>query len=156
MQSPYRCLACDARFLVVSHRARQAATVGLVVAICIAFAAFTWWSAPTSKLPNPKDISNSRTSPNSTVPAEANVTTLAKMAKESHCVTEPVNVVGETYKCATASGLTSYFIVPSAKPSAKAPISSQQSATDTLDGGGAPVQPLEPAAVSTPPDVRRK
>jgi hypothetical protein len=53
------------------------------------------------------------------VPAEANVTTLAKMAKESHCVTEPVNVVGETYKCATASGLTSYFIVPSAKPSAK-------------------------------------
>ena len=59
------------------------------------------------------------------------------MAQEAFCISEPVNVSGETYKCATRSGMTSYFVFRGAKLSVQAP-SSPGSATGTLERGGAP------------------
>jgi len=38
--------------------------------------------------------------------------TLNEKAKESGCVSKPVYVTGEMYKCATQSGASSYFNVP--------------------------------------------
>jgi len=38
--------------------------------------------------------------------------TLSEKAKESGCVSKPVYVTGEMYKCATQSGASSYFNVP--------------------------------------------
>ena len=38
--------------------------------------------------------------------------TLNEKAKESGCVNKPVYVAGDTYRCATESGVSSYFNVP--------------------------------------------
>lgn len=42
----------------------------------------------------------------------ASAATLSEKAKESGCVSKPVYVTGEMYKCATQSGASSYFNVP--------------------------------------------
>ncbi len=51
--------------------------------------------------------------------------TLNEKAKESGCVNKPVFVAGDTYRCATESGVSSYFNVPGVtdgeKRSTKAP-----------------------------------
>ena len=44
----------------------------------------------------------------------ASAATLSEKAKESGCVSKPVYVTGEMYKCATQSGASSYFNVPGA------------------------------------------
>jgi hypothetical protein len=44
----------------------------------------------------------------------ASAVTLGEKAKESGCVSKPVYVTGEMYKCATQSGASSYFNVPGA------------------------------------------
>ena len=131
IRSPYRCLACGARFFVISHKARQAA-LRLFIAICVAFATFGWLFAPEmdtkrQNLPDTTTSSNLRNSPGSSEKA-----TLAEIAKESRCTDQPINVSGETYKCATPSGLTSYFVLPEPK----SPV--RQFVTDTLEREGAP------------------
>jgi hypothetical protein len=117
-RSPYRCRACGARFFVISHRTRQA-LIGLLIAVPIAFAVVNWLLTPAitkgPQLPNATESPNSPNLPN--LPATSESATLAEMAEESRCTSQPVNVTGETYKCATRSGLTAYFVVPSAKPS---------------------------------------
>ncbi len=40
--------------------------------------------------------------------------TLGEKAKESGCVNKPVFVAGDTYRCVTESGVSSYFNVPGA------------------------------------------
>src|SRR5580765_353675 len=42
----------------------------------------------------------------------ASAVTLSEKAKESGCVSKPVYVTGEMYRCATQSGASSYFNVP--------------------------------------------
>jgi hypothetical protein len=44
----------------------------------------------------------------------ASAVTLSEKAKESGCVSKPVYVAGEMYRCATQSGASSYFNVPGA------------------------------------------
>jgi len=64
IRSPYRCLACGARFFVISHKTRQVAT-GLFVGLGV-FAAFAWFFAPdttTSNLRNAAAPSQERYSP---------------------------------------------------------------------------------------------
>ena len=139
-RSPYRCRACGARFFVISHKTRQA-VIGLLVAIPIAFTVVNWLLTPAAitkrpQLPNSTESPNSPDSPNSAASFEAKAATLAEMAKESRCTSQPVNITGETYKCATRSGLTAYFVVPSAKPSVQAPIPSQESAPGRFDRRG--------------------
>lgn len=58
--------------------------------------------------------------------AGAAAATLGEKAKESGCVNKPVLVAGETYRCATESGISSYFNVPGAggvgaRPPSKSP-----------------------------------
>ncbi len=121
-RSPYRCLACGDRFFVISHTARQA-TIGLCVGVATAFVTFGWLLIPAvTKSPNSTESPNL---PNSPVSSEAKAATVAEIAKESRCTGQPVNVTGETYKCATPSGLTAYFVVPAAPP-----IPSQGAQTD--------------------------
>ena len=141
-RSPYRCLACGARFFVISHKTRQA-VIGLLVAISIAFAVVNWLLTPAAitkrpQLPNSTEFPSSANLLNSPASPEAKAAALAETAKESRCTSQPINVTGQTYKCATRSGLTSYFVVPEAKPSVQAPIPSPGAATGTLDRGGAP------------------
>ncbi len=50
----------------------------------------------------------------------ASAVTLSEKAKESGCVSKPVYVTGEMYKCATQSGASSYFNVPGARRSRSA------------------------------------
>ena len=134
-RSPYRCLACGARFFVISHTTRQA-LIGLLVAIPIAFAVVVWLTpAAITKRPQ---LPNSPEFPNSPTSSEAKAATLAEMARESRCTSEPVNVTGETYKCATRSGLTAYFVVPSSDPSGQTSIPSQESAAGRFERSGAP------------------
>lgn len=44
----------------------------------------------------------------------ASAVTLGEKARESGCVSKPVYVAGEMYRCATQSGASSYFNVPGA------------------------------------------
>ena len=55
----------------------------------------------------------------------ASAVTLGEKAKESGCVSKPVYVTGEMYKCATQSGASSYFNVPGAGGSPLAGSTSQ-------------------------------
>ena len=54
-------------------------------------------------------------------------------------MSEPVNITGETYKCATRSGLTAYFVVPRVEPSVRPAIPPQESETDTVDRRPSPL-----------------
>ncbi|HET7097201.1 MAG TPA: DUF4124 domain-containing protein [Casimicrobiaceae bacterium] len=63
--------------------------------------------------------------------------TLAEKAKESGCVSKPVYVTGEMYKCATQSGASSYFNVPGAGGS-------------PLPGSATSSQPVRSAKAATP------
>lgn len=143
-QSPFRCLACGARFFVTSHKTRQI-VLGLLVVIPIAYAAVSWLLPPAaitkrSKLPNSAESPNSPNSLNAPTSLEAKAKAVAELAKESRCSSPPVNVVGETYKCVTQSGLTFYFVAPEVKASVQGAIPSPGSATETLDRGGTPQQ----------------
>ena len=101
--------------------------IGLLVAIPAAIATFIW-------LLIPAEITE--LSPDS--PASSEAPTLAELAKRARCISEPVNVTGETYKCATARSGDVYFVVRSANPSAQAPIPSEGAAAGTLERGGEP------------------
>jgi len=107
--------------------------------IPIAYVTVGWLLTPAAIKTLPEVLPMFRVSPNSPNPPafpEGKPGTLAEMAKEAFCISEPVNVIGETYKCATRSGLTSYFVFRGAKVSVQAP-SSQGSATGALERGGA-------------------
>jgi hypothetical protein len=67
----------------------------------------------------------------------ASAVTLSEKAKESGCVSKPVYVTGEMYKCATKSGASSYFNVPGAGGS-------------PLPGSAGASQPVRSAKAATP------
>jgi len=67
----------------------------------------------------------------------ASAVTLNEKAKESGCVSKPVYVTGEMYKCATQSGASSYFNVPGAGGS-------------PLPGSASTSQPVRSAKAATP------
>jgi hypothetical protein len=67
----------------------------------------------------------------------ASAVTLNEKAKESGCVSKPVYVTGEMYKCATRSGASSYFNVPGAGGS-------------PLPGSAGASQPVRSAKAATP------
>ena len=67
----------------------------------------------------------------------ASAVTLGEKAKESGCVSKPVYVTGEMYKCATQSGASSYFNVPGAGGS-------------PLPGSASSGQPVRSAKAATP------
>ena len=67
----------------------------------------------------------------------ASAATLGEKAKESGCVSKPVYVTGEMYKCATQSGASSYFNVPGAGGS-------------PLPGSASSSQPVRSAKAGTP------
>jgi len=76
----------------------------------------------------------------------ATAATLGEKAKESGCVSKPILVAGDTYRCSTESGVFSYFNVPGGegeRRSAKAPTPS-----------GFPR--VEPATQKSRDDLRRK
>ena len=62
--------------------------------------------------------------------------TLSEKAKESGCVSKPVYVTGEMYKCATQSGASSYFNVPGGN--------------GPLPGSATTTQPVRTAKAATP------
>ena len=120
VRSPYRCVACGARFLVLSHGTRQA-IIGVIVFVCVVVVA-VGWPLLAGVGTKPVNFSDTSALPKSSSSSGApEVATLAEIAKESRCTDRPVNVTGATYKCTTPSGLTSYFVVPEAKPSARKP-----------------------------------
>ena len=67
----------------------------------------------------------------------ASAVSLNEKAKESGCVSKPVYVTGEMYKCATRSGASSYFNVPGAGGS-------------PLPGSAGASQPVRSAKAATP------
>jgi len=157
LRSPYRCRACGGRFFVTSHKVRQAA-VGALALIPIAYVTVGWLLTPVEIKRLPAVLPTFQSSPNSTSSPTSSAVkpeTLAEMAKEAFCTSEPVNVTGETYKCATQSGLTSYFVATGAKPSVQAPIPSEGSATGALESGGGPA-PLTPPNAPAPHETRLK
>ena len=138
-RSPYRCESCGNRFFVVSYKARRGILIAIVSAFLIALATLLWLMTPPevkrlANLPKSKESSNLPQSP----APETKPLTLAEMARESRCISEPVNVIGETYKCATPSGLTAYFVVPEPKTSAEALAPGQGPGTRTLPRGDEP------------------
>jgi hypothetical protein len=84
----------------------------------------------------------------------ASAVTLSEKAKESGCVSKPVYVAGEMYRCATQSGASSYFNVPGADGGSGAggaqPIRSSKAATPA----GFPR--VDPSTQKGRDDVRRK
>ena len=84
----------------------------------------------------------------------ASAVTLSEKARESGCVSKPVYVTGEMYKCATQSGASSYFNVPGggggAASSGSQPIRSSKATTPS----GFPR--VDPDTQKGRDDVRRK
>jgi hypothetical protein len=71
--------------------------------------------------------------------ADAFAVTLNEKAKESGCVNKPVFVAGDTYRCATQSGVASYFNVPGASGG----------------GGGSPKAPTPTGFPRVDPDTQK-
>ena len=71
--------------------------------------------------------------------ADAFAVTLNEKAKESGCVNKPVFVAGDTYRCATQSGVSSYFNVPGASGG----------------GGGSPKAPTPTGFPRVDPDTQK-
>lgn len=81
--------------------------------IPIAYLTVGWLLTPAAIKKLPEVMPKFRISPDTPTPPaspDAKPRTLAEMAKEAFCISEPVKVTGETYKCDTRSGLTSYFV----------------------------------------------
>ena len=64
----------------------------------------------------------------------ASAATLTKRRRNPGCVSKPVYVTGEMYKCATQSGASSYFNVPGARR--RRPAGAARHASDPLVEGG--------------------
>ena len=87
----------------------------------------------------------------------ASAVTLSEKAKESGCVSKPVYVTGEMYKCATQSGASSYFNVPGAGGS---PLPGSASTNQSLRSAKAATPAgfprVDPDTQKGRDDVRRK
>ena len=87
----------------------------------------------------------------------ASAATLSEKAKESGCVSKPVYVTGEMYKCATQSGASSYFNVPGAGGSPlPGSASSSQPVRSAKAGTPAGFPRVDPDTQKGRDDVRRK
>ena len=89
----------------------------------------------------------------------ASAVTLSEKAKESGCVSKPVYVTGEMYKCATQSGASSYFNVPGADGSSAgngAGASSSQPIRSTKAATPSGFPRVDPSTQKGRDDVRRK
>ena len=84
----------------------------------------------------------------------ASAVTLGEKAKESGCVSKPVYVTGEMYKCATQSGASSYFNVPGAGGQLPGRASSTQPVRSAKAPAGFPR--VDPDTQKGRDDVRRK
>ena len=87
--------------------------------------------------------------------ATATGATLAEKAKESGCVNKPLWLAGDTYRCATQSGVFSYFNVPdgNGKPAAG---SSSSSASTPKAPTPASFPRVDPETQKGRDGVRRK
>jgi len=85
----------------------------------------------------------------------ASAATLSEKAKESGCVSKPVYVTGEMYKCATQSGASSYFNVPGAGGS-PLPGSTGQPVRSAKAATPAGFPRVDPDTQKGRDDVRRK
>jgi hypothetical protein len=86
----------------------------------------------------------------------ASAATLSEKAKESGCVSKPVYVTGEMYKCATQSGASSYFNVPGAGGQLPGSASSGQPVRSAKAATPAGFPRVDPDTQKGRDDVRRK
>jgi hypothetical protein len=84
----------------------------------------------------------------------ASAVTLSEKAKESGCVSKPVYVTGEMYRCATQSGASSYFNVPGATGAGGASSSQAIRSSKATTPAGFPR--VDPDTQKGRDDVRRK
>jgi hypothetical protein len=84
----------------------------------------------------------------------ASAVTLSEKARESGCVSKPVYVTGEMYKCATRSGASSYFNVPGGGGGAASSGSQPIRSSKTTTPSGFPR--VDPDTQKGRDDVRRK
>ena len=82
--------------------------------------------------------------------------TLSEKARESGCVSKPVYVTGEMYKCATQSGASSYFNVPGGGGGAGVASSGSQSIRTSRAGSPASFPRVDPDTQKGRDDMRRK
>ena len=86
----------------------------------------------------------------------ASAATLSEKAKESGCVSKPVYVTGEMYKCATQSGASSYFNVPGAGSSPLPGSATSQPVRSAKAATPAGFPRVDPDTQKGRDDVRRK
>jgi hypothetical protein len=82
--------------------------------------------------------------------------TLSEKAKESGCVSKPVYVAGEMYRCATQSGASSYFNVPGGGGPASGSSSSTQAIRSSKAATPSGFPRVDPDTQKGRDDVRRK
>jgi hypothetical protein len=86
----------------------------------------------------------------------ASAVTLSEKARESGCVSKPVYVTGEMYKCATQSGASSYFNVPGGGGGAGASSSGSQPIRSSKATTPSGFPRVDPDTQKGRDDVRRK
>ena len=84
----------------------------------------------------------------------ASAVTLSEKARESGCISKPVYVTGEMYKCATQSGASSYFNVPGGGGGAASGGSQPIRSSKAMTPSGFPR--VDPDTQKGRDDVRRK